>query len=70
MCQQSKCRGISIDLVRHSEKCHLHYNYVIMRAMASQITSLTIVYSTVYLGTYQRIHQSTAPLAFVKGIHR
>ena len=26
----------------------LHYNDVIMRAMASQITSLTIVYSTVY----------------------
>ena len=29
---------------------HLHYSDVIMGAMASQITSLTIVYSTVYSG--------------------
>ena len=38
--------------------------------MASQITSLTIVYSTVYLGADQRKHQSTVSLAFVQGIHR
>ena len=41
-----------------------------MGAMASQITSLTIVYSTVYSGADQRKHQSSASLAFVKGIHR
>ena len=41
-----------------------------MSAMAYQITSLTIVYSTVYSGTYQRKHQSSASLAFVRGIHR
>ena len=41
-----------------------------MTAIASQITSLTIVYSTVYLGTDQRKHQSSASLAFVRGIHR
>ena len=41
-----------------------------MRAMASQITSLTIVYSTVYLDADQRKHQSSASLAFVRGIHR
>ena len=41
-----------------------------MGAMASQITSLTIVYSTVYSGAYQRTHQSSASLAFVRGIHR
>ena len=35
-----------------------HYCDVIMGAMASQITSLTIVYSTVYSGTDQRKHQS------------
>ena len=46
-----------------------HYNDVIMGAIASQITSLTIVYSTVYLGADQRKHQSSASLAFV-GIHR
>ena len=38
-----------------------------MRAMASQITSLTIVYSTVYSGANQRKHQSSVPLAFVTG---
>ena len=47
-----------------------HYNDVIMGAMASQITSLTIVYSTVYWGVDQRKHQSSASLALVWGIHR
>ena len=47
-----------------------HYGDVIMGALASQITSLMIVYSTVYLGTDQRKHQSSASLAFVRGIHR
>ena len=41
-----------------------------MGTMASQITSLTIVYSTVYSGADQRKHQSSASLAFVRGIHR
>ena len=41
-----------------------------MNTMASQITSLTIVYSTVYPGAYQRKHQSSATLAFVRGIRR
>ena len=47
-----------------------HHNNVIMSAIASQITSLTIVYSTVYSDADQRIHQSSASLAFVRGIHR
>ena len=38
--------------------------------MASQNTSFTIVYSTVYSSTDQRKHQSFASLAFVRGIHR
>ena len=41
-----------------------------MSTMASQITSLTIVYSTVYSGTDQRKHQSFASLTFLQGIHR
>ena len=41
-----------------------------MGAMASKITSLTIVYSTVYSGTDHRKRQSSASLAFVRGIHR
>ena len=48
----------------------IHYNDVMMDAMASQITSLTIVYSTVYTGADQRKHQSSALLAFVWGIQR
>ena len=48
----------------------LHYNDVMMSAMASQITSLTIVYFTVYSGADQRKHQSSASLAFMRGIHR
>ena len=41
-----------------------------MGATASQITSLTIVYSTVYSDADQRKHQSSKSLAFVRGIHR
>ena len=41
-----------------------------MGAIASQITSLTIVFSTVYSDADERNHQSSAPLAFVQGIHR
>ena len=41
-----------------------------MGPMASQITSLTIVYPTVYSGADQRKHQSSVSLAFVRGIHR
>ena len=41
-----------------------------MGTMAPQITSLTIVYSTVYSGTDQSKHQSSTSLAFVWGIHR
>ena len=49
---------------------YYHYSDVIMGAMASQITSLTIVYSTVYSGADQRKHQNSASLAYVRGIHR
>ena len=47
-----------------------HYSDVIMGTMASQITSLTIVYSTVYSGTDQRNRKSSASLAFVGEICR
>ena len=45
-----------------------HYSDVIMRTMASQVTSVSIVFSTVCSGG--RKHQSSAPLAFVRRIHR
>ena len=41
-----------------------------MVTMASQITSLTIVYLTVYSGADQRKHLSSTSLPFVRGIHR
>ena len=47
-----------------------HYNDVIMSVIASRITSLTIVYSTVYSRRRSKKHHSTASLAFVRGIHR
>ena len=49
---------------------YCHYNDVIMGMIASQITSLAIVYSIVYADADQRKHESSASLAFVRGIHR
>ena len=64
-----------VSWARATSQCNFvlvqdHYSGVIMGAMAYQITSLTIVYSTVNSGTDQRKHQSSASLAFVRGIHR
>ena len=41
-----------------------------MGAIASQTTSLTIVFSTVYSDADLRKHQSSASLTFVREIHR
>ena len=57
-------------LTSPGRETNIHYDDVIMGAMASQITSLTIVYSTVYSDADQRKHQSSASLAFVRRIHR
>ena len=46
-----------------------HYNDVITSTMASQITGPTIVCSTVYSRCRTKRHQSSASLAFVRGIH-
>ena len=54
----------------HSLYIPMHYNDVTMGAIASQITSLTIVYLTDYSGADKRKHESSASLAFVLGIHR
>ena len=48
----------------------VHYSGVIIRAMASQIPSVSIAHSIVCLGTEQRKLPSSASLAFVRGIHR
>ena len=47
-----------------------HYCDVMMDTVASQITSLTVAHSTVYWDADQRKHQSSASLAFMRGIHR
>ena len=51
-------------LTQFTDACMRHYYDVIMSTMASQITSLTALYSIVYLGADQRKHQSSASLAF------
>ena len=60
----------SCSYVVNLQLFYRHYSDVILGAMAFQITSLTIVYSTVYSGVDQRKHQSSASLAFVRGIRR
>ena len=62
-----KAKYVSHVMLRY---CENHYDDVMMGAMASQITSLTFIYSTVYSDTDQRKHQCGASLAFVRGIHR
>ena len=47
-----------------------NYTDVIMTTMASQISSLTVVYSTVYSDAVQRKYESSASLAYVWEIHR
>ena len=57
----------SFNAMKYSQ---FHHSDVIMGTMASQITSLMIVYLAVYSGADQRKHQSSASLAFVWGIHQ
>ena len=65
--EESPCK------IYFNEKSPCHYNDVIMSAMVSYITGISMVCSTVYSGADQRKHQSSTSstsLAFVKGIHR
>ena len=57
-------------LSKHWLRNATHYNDVIMGVIASQIISLTIVYSTVYSGADKKKYENNASLAFVRGIHR
>ena len=50
--------------------CKSHYNDVIMSAETSQITGVSIVYSTIYPGAHERKHRIPASLALVRGSHR
>ena len=53
----------SYDLINHASD-------VIMSTMASQITDISMLCSSVCSGAYQRTHQSSASLAFERGIQR
>ena len=66
------CANTKMDRPRTSgfPEYGVHYSDVIMDAIASQIAILTIVYPTVYSSVDQRKHESSASLAFVRGIHR
>ena len=78
-CTQHSARGIHIVcvllcLLRAPKFILLtlrqpHYSDVIMSAMASQITGVPIVCADVCSSVDQRKHQSSASLAFVRGIH-
>ena len=59
-----------VGLNGSGDKWFSHYCDVIMTTMASQITSLTTVYSAVYSGVDKIKHQNSASLAFAWGIHR
>ena len=67
------CKGVAAEQAPNhylNQWWPRHYSDVIMGVMASQITSLAIVYPIVYSGSDKRIHQSSASLAFERGIHR
>ena len=68
-CAALKWPFLTVYLVDESIMC-THHCDVIMSAMASQITGIWSVYSTFYWSADQRKHQSSASLAFVRGIHR
>ena len=61
-----RCRSVLRGIGPHND----HHSDVIMISMASQIPSASIVYLTVCSDIDQRKHQSSASLAFVRGIHR
>ena len=70
-CSQFRSIQRSCHWEDQADEWHQIYNRdVIMGAIASQITSLTIVCTTVYSDGDKRKHQSSASLAFVRGIHR
>ena len=73
LCYVMSCHVMSCHIISYyisHQSLTLTLQWRIMGAIASQITSLTIVYSAVYSDTDQRKHQSSASLAFVWGIHR
>ena len=69
LCYHYAFMPVKRDPLQQELRCP-HYSDIIMCAMVSQVTSVSIVCSTVCSGVDQRKHQSSASLAFVWGIHR
>ena len=67
-----ECNRLPEPMLAYHQRYSLvfHYDDVITGTIASQITSLAIVYSIDYSSAHQRKHQSSASLVFVRGIHR
>ena len=61
--------GNGLAPIRRHQNVISHYSDVIMSAMVSQTTGVSIVYSTVCLGADQRKYESSALIAFVSEIH-
>ena len=68
--KKSVILGFVAVLLLGAQSWTWHYSDVIMGVTASLITSLTRVYSTIHASSDRRKHQSSASLAFVRGIHR
>ena len=60
------CFGVDLEKIYHA----LQWRHNGCIGVSNHITSLAVVYLTVYSGADQRKHQSSASLAFVRGIHR
>ena len=54
--------------IPHDVNVRPHQNDLMVSTMASQITGVSMVYSTVYSGIVHRKQQSSASLTFVGGI--
>ena len=65
-----QCAAMHKEVWKNDWHFAKHYCDATMGTVASQITSLTIVYTAVYSDADQSKHQSSASLAFVGGIHR
>ena len=61
---------LQYDPQEHISVHFQHYSDVMMSVMATQVTVISIVCTTVGSGADQREHQSSTLLAFVSGIQR
>ena len=63
--QGHMCTTLVPKSVKYCALMASHYSDIIMGAMASKITGVSIIYSTICSGTHQKKHQISVSLAFV-----